>query len=614
MSEYQTSNWVRFLRQYGPIPQNEAMYDEHVHNAARRNGVDQPTFDSGGLVEEIAKDLRGPNPRSIILTGTAGDGKTWTCRAVWTLLGGDPYAWRGEGKDQEHRLTLPSGVSLVVIKDLSELDPTRSPDLPVMAESVAGRRADVVFLVAANDGQLREAWQRITPRTGSVAASGDLIESLLIQSRFRAESERLAMFNLSRQDSAHRMGHVLDVLLSHEGWRKCDGCPGQRPGPERCPIWENKQRLADPLLRERLSSLLTLADQSGAHLPMRQSLLLASNMLLGHPDGQDRLMRCQDAAKVVRDGTAHLASVYRNAFGENLPETRREGITVFDVLRRFGIGEETSNRIDNLIVYGHDDPELRPSFDALLGADAMYGASGAFLDGLRAYLEGGAEDDEDGARARFVELAVAQRQRLFFTVPREREAEVGLWELTVFLHAGTFLERVLRPMREGRFRPESFSLDPLVRGLNRVFTGRLTEDVETLWLTSSGSHSQSRVCRVVEGRIPVADEEHGPRIALVEVERRPELHVRVRGKDERLPLHLIRFEFLQRVAAGALPSNFSRECYEDLLAFKSRLLRRYAERPAGGSARQEHPKIELLSIDGRGELKNHKINMAEERS
>ena len=34
-----------------------------------------------------------------------------------------------------------------------------------------------------------------------------------------------------------------------------------------------------------------------------------------------------------------------------------------------------------------------------------------------------------------------------------------------------------------------------------------------------------------------------------------------------------RFEFLGRVAEGALPSSFSLECHEDLLAFKARLLR-----------------------------------------
>ena len=37
-------------------------------------------------------------------------------------------------------------------------------------------------------------------------------------------------------------------------------------------------------------------------------------------------------------------------------------------------------------------------------------------------------------------------------------------------------------------------------------------------------------------------------------------------------LNLTRDEFLMRVSAGALPGNFSRECYEDILAFKSSLL------------------------------------------
>ncbi len=50
----------------------------------------------------------------------------------------------------------------------------------------------------------------------------------------------------------------------------------------------------------------------------------------------------------------------------------------------------------------------------------------------------------------------------------------------------------------------------------------------------------------------------------------------VRSND--LPLVMLalsptRFEFLGRVAEGALPSSFSLECHEDLLAFKARLLR-----------------------------------------
>ena len=39
-----------------------------------------------------------------------------------------------------------------------------------------------------------------------------------------------------------------------------------------------------------------------------------------------------------------------------------------------------------------------------------------------------------------------------------------------------------------------------------------------------------------------------------------------------LDLTPTRFEFLGRVAEGALPSSFSLECHEDLLAFKAKLL------------------------------------------
>jgi hypothetical protein len=48
------------------------------------------------------------------------------------------------------------------------------------------------------------------------------------------------------------------------------------------------------------------------------------------------------------------------------------------------------------------------------------------------------------------------------------------------------------------------------------------------------------------------------------------------------PLTLIRYEFLSRIALeGALPASFSKECYEDLLAFKSKLIAAHSERQSG---------------------------------
>jgi len=49
---------------------------------------------------------------------------------------------------------------LVVIKDLSELGRSDYKYLDKMADSIVGNALDERYLVAANDGQLVEAWGR----------------------------------------------------------------------------------------------------------------------------------------------------------------------------------------------------------------------------------------------------------------------------------------------------------------------------------------------------------------------------------------------------------------------------------------------------------------------
>jgi hypothetical protein len=72
-----------------------------------------------------------------------------------------------------------------------------------------------------------------------------------------------------------------------------------------------------------------------------------------------------------------------------------------------------------------------------------------------------------------------------------------------------------------------------------------------------------------------------------------------------LALNVLRYEFLSRVAEGALPSSFSRECYEDILSFKSRLLREWMDmRRAYGEevATPDEMQLRLLELDARGKL------------
>src|SRR5436305_5909401 len=133
------SVWIRFLRQYGPVSTNDNMYDEHIQKAARSSKMQPVSFDAEYL-DELIKNFQSDNPNSVILTGTAGDGKTFYCRLIWEALGGTNNSW--EQKNKISTLLLPYR-KLVVIKDLSELSSEDAQHiLPQVAECIANKNTE----------------------------------------------------------------------------------------------------------------------------------------------------------------------------------------------------------------------------------------------------------------------------------------------------------------------------------------------------------------------------------------------------------------------------------------------------------------------------------------
>lgn len=607
MTDFKVNPWVSFLRQYGPIPRNDNMYDETIQRAIRKLRGIRPLRLEIGPKREVLEALRGDPPCSVILTGTAGDGKTYVCREVWTELGGTAAVWDSDVKVR--RLDLADGRHVNVVKDLSEFRDGDYGVLANMASAVLSPASRDLFLIAANDGQLVEAWQR-APETPEVIRVRAIIEELLITGKGASAQANIRLHNLSQTDSADLLRKILAEVLAHEGWQQCNGCRGQLEGQaNRCPIWENLQRLRGRELADRLCDLLELCDHSGVHLPLRQLLLLTSNALLGHPAAKDGLLQCKQVPAIVSERKAHAGSVYSNIFGNNLSPGRRATTDGIDVLRRFGIGEETSNRVDNLLVFGSDEPRLKPMFDRLIRSDPVYGGHDSFFRLQSAYLEGA---DPQIVREFLAEM-IAQRQRLFFVAPSSDASELCVWDLSVFQFANEYLNHVLRPLRQGA-RIQKSVTSRLVRGINRVFTGLMTSVDREMVLASSGSYSQARISRIEETFISV-DPKLGQRVAL-EL-RDGEVFFAVYITDdqyEAFHLNVLRYEFLLRVADGALPSSFSRECYEDLLSFKSRLLRRWGVVSASGSDADETStadelEVKLLELDARGRLSPHPLTV-----
>lgn len=582
--------WIKFVREYGPVPTKDNLFDENLRRRSQRLGIRQISFQ-----HPLEEDVLGCFDRtqndwvSVILTGDAGDGKTFLCGRVWERLGGDPGSWNG--KSTHFQLTLNNDTSLArsvtlhIIRDLSAWVPGQGAPWPEDKRSLIARfakslfdpTAEEIFLIAGNDGQLGETFRRLAGDPVIDRASG-VIEDLLVANIRHQSETRLELFNLSRGSSVELFNRTLQAFLAHEGWQLCyEQATGRDDFFDAgCPIRRNYELLKGPLVRDRLSALLELCDRNALHVPIRQILILLANGVLGHPDVKDCLMTADDVPGILAAGTRHKANLYNNLFGGNLSERRRSNSAIFNYLERFQIGTETSNRFNNILIFGESDPNLKDQFERLLGSDEFYGADANYLSQRREYVEG--TDEKAETAEQFLDLLVSQRRALFFKTPDADAEELKLWELTVFRYGGEYLTQVLNALRKGGLVRRNI-LARIVRGINRIFTGMLVGSERDLLLASSANLSQARVCRFLDDKISVAPR-RGERVEIILENGSPMLRVDLGdGLGCNFSLTLTRYEYLSRVAEGALPSSFSKECFEDLMAFKSRLMRELAKRP-----------------------------------
>ncbi|MXY70171.1 MAG: hypothetical protein F4Y47_16700 [Acidobacteriia bacterium] len=604
-----TNSLVSFLRHYGPIPAGDNMYDELIQAEIERYEIDPPIRIPPAHFDDLLENFEGPVPRNVVLTGTAGDGKTYHCRNVWEHFGGAPDNWREGKKIVSLQLPVSQRV-LTIVKDLSELTlEEKDVVLAGLARAVAGSDGNAVYLVAANDGQLLSSWRDWAEQQGCDARRiYGIVEDMLIEERTRDEALHLDLYNLSRLDASEHFDRLVEQVVEHPLWSRCEGCELLRSdGTTTCPIRINRERLrgsADgSTFRQRLRDLIRLSRANRMQLPIRDLLLLCVNILLGDGSPQRILLTCRTARSRAENRAYALTNPYANVLGGNLPERQRRQYQVFTTLEAFGIGRETDNKVDNLLIYGaHRGSEL---YQEVVASDIYYGKQ-AYERALDNYLEGERRDGRE-----FVRTLARQRQRLFFSLP----ARHGLdpWRLTVYQASGMFLEFV-DALASGRVLPEI--AEQLVLGLNRTFCGMMIDDGTVLYLTSSGGDGRGRISSLLNHKLPTRTHRRDPylRFVLAPDFRGPSLEVvdPIGGGDEvlgSLILQLTHFEYLVRVAGGSLPASFSRQCYEDFLDFKLRMIKRLnaavmAEQAAGSVA-----VLHALTVDGKGRLQSEPIRI-----
>ena len=607
-------NWIHFLRKYGPIAQNGNMFDEEIYRAAKRKGIQPVTFDHPFAERLLCSFNRSSSEwKSVILTGTAGDGKTHLCRQVWEKLGGRDDKWTSDEPYVRTTYSHPhkGEVRIHVIRDLSAWVPQQGvkkwPEektklLLKFSKLLSDINPTDFFLIAANDGQLIETWRRLKDYTKDedVELALLIFEGLLFNEK--EEEGGLKFFNLSRMKSSELFERCLEGLLSHEQWQTCfqgEAAESVAFGPH-SPIRKNHDLLHEPLVQERLKKLFEFCDYNDLHIPIREILLLLVNAILGHPNCEEGLMVPKDVETIINKRLTTKASLYSNIFGGNLSRDYQESIPVFRYLNLLRIGYETTNLIDNILILGESDNRLYSYFQKLIGSDEFYGADESYRGTLQAYTEGTEEDEEKITE--FLEALVAQRRALFFKIPTEWEDELNLWDLTVFKHVGTYWAQVVQPLKEHK-KVGGHIVRRLVKGLNRIWMGMLVDKDQEVYLTTGLSFSNARVSHLFKEKISVVPQ-FGQKVEIIlgENDKIPVIRITLSSEiDCSFDLTLTRFEFLNQVAEGALPNSFSKECYEDVMTFKSRVLAALAKHRQQDEKEQD---VELafclLSVDELG--------------
>ena len=238
-------------------------------------------------------------------------------------------------------------------------------------------------------------------------------------------------------------------------------------------------------------------------------------------------------------------------------------------------GEETTNDLDELIIFGSRDEDLQKEHAELVMSDT-FKQRNPILDGLiLRYIRGEIADGKESNE--FLAELAHERRRIFIHASEDHLKRYKLWSTTVFHHADDFVQHILNPVREGR-SPAKPHIRRLAGGLNRVWTGLLfDENAHEVYLATGLDLSTSPVSDLLLEEISIFN--NPPGFDVVPDGAFPKVMIRANNLSFSFDLTLSRFEFLMRIAAGAMPSSFSRETYEDFLSLKQCCLRDLHIRP-----------------------------------
>ena len=554
--------FLRLLSAYAPTSQNKASYDEHVAKFSKRLGVDEIRIDNNLLEKLFGKFILNPKP--IIISGSAGDGKTYLLRKLFSEMGGESKRW-----SDDYIPTLKfDGKNITFIKDFTEIEKEDKLTTLMNLYKSIYEGSDELYIIASNDGILTDTLRYALPQYPQFEKLLDLIEESIDNA---GNNDELILLDLSQTSSSKNFELLLkEILLACDKYE--NDCPSLHDDTIFCPIHANIEMLKKEHIQKQLISIVRSCDLNYQHITLRKLFMLISNMILGYKEKSRVFNSCAKGIEYFKNRhNKSEASFYYNVFGDNLPKSKQEK-SPFKELRELRIGYETSNYIDDFILYG--DIENKELYHKELGN--IFFDFETFFKQRENYLE-------NGEMQIIKDSLVLLRRHLFFNYDHEIKwgsITIDAKDLIAYKHAHKFYDSVISSLRN-KLKVSNSIVKELVLGLNRVFLGELlSKDGNTrLFVATSltGTHSKLSSEIIEDIGFNKRGSNQGVELELLngfdDEYCKIMLNIRYGGEIiSSLELDLHMFEFLQRISDGILPTSFSVEYYERVLTFKSQII------------------------------------------
>ncbi len=584
---WKNNRWVKFLEGY--CKGKNQIQDEYVRRVAKNLGIEEPLdIEFPWQREILAKFDSKDEHRVIVLTGTAGDGKTKLCRDIVKSLDGDDFdesKWNADGYF--------STESRTIVKDFSELKSDKDRLIRELIGVLDKGFVSKPILVAVNDGILVEDLEDFidgcTEKKELAKRLKEIVEDKINLGFSDCEGQGLInLINLSKLNAKENMSMIFDAILNHSGWNDCEGCTGKES--QLCTIY-NKYNLlkSKPYIKENLSNIILLLQLNNEHFTIRELLNLTTNTLLASAPKAKVLKVAGMPSKIpvmnckAMSGVEHApvfnseSSIEVGFWGMNLGPHKMHSTRPYSEINKLGFGELSTNYWDQLL-----KQKNKRTFSIPLDINNN------LFDERR--LDGeGANNELWGALIR------RSRMQLYCYQDKDRSA----FHLQRYFHFGIYQEKIYNTLLNSDRAQDIEIIATIVLSLNRVFHGRyISENTgrDRLFVPEKGQGSIAPISvfhgdDIRERDIYVKSIRHDVNLSGARVE--PILILELdRDNEVKISLTVELFDYLMHVSKGAPPNTTNPRIYKKLLIFRSKISTMFSN-----ISRSNGQRVETYSIN-----------------